>query len=89
VAVNTEEKSWFKTHADMLVVLTGVLGSVLWMNHQFSELDKKFVESDKNIALLKSDIAVIKAILVVKDVFPKELAYTVHSNKVKAEEVKE
>jgi uncharacterized protein Yka (UPF0111/DUF47 family) len=98
--VDREDINWFKRHVDTVVVLAGVIGSVLWMNHHFNESDKNIAslksdvqksisEVEKSIALLKSDVAVIKAILVVKDVFPKELAYTVHSNKIKAEEVKE
>lgn len=58
---------WFKKHTDAVIVLTGILGSVLWMNTQFSKINEKF-------GSLEKDIAVLKAVLICKDVMPKELA---------------
>jgi prophage maintenance system killer protein len=30
-----------KKHVDTVIVLGGILGAVLWMNHQFNNLDKR------------------------------------------------
>lgn len=51
---------WFKKHVDTVVVLGAILGSVLWMNGKFNEIEK--------------DMAVIKTVLIMKDIMPKELA---------------
>lgn len=51
---------WFKKHVDTVIVLTGILGSVLWMNGKFNKIDK--------------DVAIIRTVLIMKEVMPKELA---------------
>ncbi len=51
---------WFKKHVDTVLVLGGILGAVLWMNSQFNSL--------------KTDMAVIKAVLIMKNIMPTELA---------------
>jgi hypothetical protein len=58
---------WFKKHTDTVVVLGGIIGSVLWMNHKFSEVDKRF-------SSLEKDMAVMKAVMIVQGHMPKELA---------------
>lgn len=49
-----------KKHVDTVIVLGGILGSVLWQNGKFNELEK--------------EVVVIKTVLIMKDVMPKELA---------------
>ena len=51
---------WFKKHIDTLVILGGIFSSFLWMNGKFNELEK--------------DMAIIKTVLIMKDIMPKELA---------------
>lgn len=51
---------WIKKHTDTVIVLGAIVGSMLWMNGKFNELEK--------------DIAVIKAVLVIKNILPVELA---------------
>lgn len=51
---------WFKKHADTVVILTGILTSVIWMNNKFNEIEK--------------EMAVIKTVLIMKGVMPHELA---------------
>lgn len=51
---------WFKKHVDTVIILTGILGSVLWMNSKFNDLEK--------------EMAVVKTVLIMKDIYPKELA---------------
>lgn len=52
--------NWISKHADAAVVLGGIIVSTLWMNNKFHEL--------------KEDIIVMKTILMMKDIYPKELA---------------
>lgn len=58
---------WFSKHVDTVVVLGAVLGSMIWMNGKFSDIDQRFAEIEK-------DIAVMKAVMIVKQIMPCELA---------------
>ncbi len=58
---------WMKKHVDTVIVLGGILASVLWMNGKFSEIDKRFSEIEK-------DIAVMKAVLIMKNIMHPDLA---------------
>ena len=51
---------WFKKHIDTVIVLTGILSSLVWMNGKFNEIDKRLVR--------------IETVLIMKDLMPKELA---------------
>lgn len=64
------ENSWIKKHADTVVILGGIITSIMWMNHGFNDVDKRF-------NVLEKEIAVMKTVLVMKDVMPKELATVV------------
>ena len=61
---------WLKKHTDTVVVLTAILSSVLWMNGKFTDVEK-------DISSLDKDIAVIKAVLIMKNVMPSELCKNV------------
>lgn len=58
---------WFKKHVDTVIVLGGILASVLWMNMKFSEVDQKFSNVEK-------EIAVIKTVLIMRNIMPSELS---------------
>lgn len=51
---------WFKKHTDTVIILTAFAASLIWMNGKFNEIEK--------------DMAVIKAVLVMKNIMPAELA---------------
>jgi hypothetical protein len=51
---------WFKKHTDTAIVLTAILGSMLWMNGKFNDLEK--------------DVVIIKTVLIMKGIMPNELA---------------
>lgn len=51
---------WLKKHADTAIVLTALLTSVLWMNGKFASLEK--------------DMAVVKTVLIMRNMMPPELA---------------
>lgn len=63
---NTDTKNedkkmdWLKKHTDTVIVISAIVGSMLWMNGKFNELEK--------------DMAVIKAVLVMKNIMPSEFA---------------
>lgn len=55
-----------KKHTDTVIVLTAIITSMLWMNGKFNNIEK--------------DLAVIKTVLILKDIMPKELAKEVKAN---------
>lgn len=58
---------WFKKHADTVTVLIGILSSVLWMNGKFNDANDRF-------NTLEKDVAIVKTVLIMKDVMPHALA---------------
>lgn len=51
---------WIKKHTDTLIILSAFASSILWMNGKFNDLEK--------------EITIIKTVLIMKDMYPKELA---------------
>jgi hypothetical protein len=67
-----ETMDWVKKHIDTVAVLGGLLSSVLWMNGKFNEIDRQFANVEK-------EMAVIKTVLIMKGIFPTELAVNENS----------
>lgn len=57
---------WFTKHADTVVTIGALIGSMLWMNGNFNSIDRRFSELEK-------DIAIIKTVLVMKNIMPTDL----------------
>ncbi len=55
-----DHDNWFKKHADTFVILGALASSFLWMNGKFNEIEK--------------EMTIIKTVLVMKNILPKELA---------------
>jgi len=51
---------WFEKHTDTVIVLGGIVGSLLWMNHKFNNLER--------------EILIIKTVMLMKGDYPRELA---------------
>lgn len=49
-----------KKHVDTVIIIGSMMGSMLWMNGKFNSLEK--------------DMAVVKAVLVMRNIMPPELA---------------
>lgn len=58
---------WFKKHSDALMVIATIIGSMLWMNGKFNEVDRQF-------AAVEKEITIIKTVLLLKNILPAELA---------------
>ena len=58
---------WFRKHTDAVIILGAIVGSMLWMNGKFNDVDKKF-------SCLEKDMAVLKAVMIIKNIMPAELA---------------
>lgn len=63
-----------KKHVDTVVILGGILGAVLWMNGKFTDIDSRFADVNERFSQVEKEIAIIKTVLLMKDVMPKELA---------------
>ena len=72
---------WFKKHVDTVIILGSFAAAVLWMNGRFNEVDVRFSNVEARFSKLEQDMAVMKTVLLMKDIMPKEL--------VKTHEVKE
>ena len=51
--------SLIKKHVDTVIVLGGILSSVFWMNHKFTQVDERFAKVDLKFAELEKDMAVM------------------------------
>lgn len=58
---------WVKKHVDTVVVLGGILSAMIWINAKFADVHN----DHKN---LEKDVAVIKTVLMLKEIYPKEMA---------------
>jgi hypothetical protein len=59
--------NFVKKHVDTVIVIGGIVTSILWMNHKFSDVSNRF-------AAIEKDLAVVKAVLMAQGHLPKELA---------------
>jgi hypothetical protein len=60
------DMEFFKKHVDTAVVLGAILSSVFWMNGQFNNVDKRFSEIEK-------ELAIVKTVLIMKNIMPSDL----------------
>ena len=66
----TEKKDnwwWLKAHVDTILVLSTIFSTFLWMNGKFNDLEK-------DMSSLKTDIAIMKTVMIMRDMMPKEMA---------------
>ncbi len=66
---------WLKKHVDTVMVLSAVISSVIWMNGKFNEVERRV---DKQFSDIHQELAIIKTVLIMKNIMPVEL---VQSNK--------
>lgn len=59
---------WVKKHTDLIIMLTAFASSMLWMNGKFNDIEK--------------DICVVKTVLIMKNIYPTELAKIKEENKL-------
>ena len=55
----------FKKHADTLIIIGSIVSSCLWINGKFNEVDKDISIVRLEMAYIKQEIAVLKAVLIV------------------------
>ncbi len=57
---------WFRKHTDTVIILAAFAASILWMNGKFNDIEREIYN-------LKTDVAVMKAVLLMKNIMPSEL----------------
>jgi len=62
-----EKMDWLKMHADTVVIIGAIIGSIFWMNGKFSDIKTE-------MSAIEKEIAIVKTVLVMKNVMPVELA---------------
>lgn len=76
---------WFKKHGDSVATISVVVGAALYMSTSLSSLHIEIantrLEMEKRFSVIEKDMAVIKTVLVMKEVLPKELATVVIEEK--------
>lgn len=65
---------WIKKHVDTVIILGAFGSAVLWMNSKFNEVDRQFAQVDKQFADIHQELAVMKTVLIMKNIMPVELA---------------
>lgn len=58
---------WMKKHVDTVMILTAFGACLLWMNGKFNEVDRQFAE-------VHQELAVMKTVLIMKNIMPADLA---------------
>ncbi len=58
---------FFKKHTDTIVVLSAIFSTFIWMSGRLSTIEKDMSD-------LKQEIAIVKTIMIMKNLMPAELA---------------
>lgn len=59
---------WFKKHTDTVMVLSALLGAMIWMNGKFNDVDRRLVR--------------IETVMIVKGIMPSDLAFREKNEKI-------
>ena len=59
---------FFKKHADAIVTISVIVGSLVWMNGKFNELEKDIAKVDKEVSILRT-------VMIMKNIMPNELVH--------------
>lgn len=65
---------WFKKHVDTVIILTAFASSIFWMNGKFNDVEKRFAQVDKQFSEVHQELAIMKTVLIMKQIMPIELA---------------
>jgi hypothetical protein len=69
-----EKRNWFKDNGIGLAIVTLLVGNFYWTDAKFSHIDERFVKMDERFIAIEKDVAIIKTVLLMKNILPVELA---------------
>lgn len=58
---------WIKKHVDTVMILGALAGFFFWIDAKFERIDSRF-------SVIEKDVAIIKTVLMMKELLPRELA---------------
>lgn len=64
-----------KKYVDSIMVLGSVIGALLWMNGKFNDFEGQIHEVSLQCKDIEKDVAVIKTIMILKNIMPPELVH--------------
>ncbi len=67
---------WFKKHVDTVIVLGGILGSVMWMNGKFTQVEQRFSEVERRFSSIDNRLTKIETVMIIKNIMPQEMCTT-------------
>ena len=59
--------SWFKQHADTITIIFTVLGAFFVQSNRIDSLSEQ-------VNVIEKDVAIIKTVLILKNIYPEQLA---------------
>ena len=65
---------WLKKHSDAVMVIATIISSMLWMNGKFNDVDHRFNDIEIRFKEVEKEMAIIKTVLIMKNIMPVELA---------------
>lgn len=63
-----------KKHVDTVIILGAFASAFLWMNASINEVKKEIAGIQKEVSEIQKEIAIIKTVLLMKNILPAELA---------------
>lgn len=70
--------NWFKIHQDSIAVIVVIVSAMWFMTSEIRTLEnnmnQRFSQIDCRFSLLEKDMAIIKTVLIMKEIMPRELA---------------
>lgn len=70
----SDTKGWIKDKGLELIIGGILIGNFYWFDAKFDHINDKFDKIDERFVVLEKDVAVIKAIMLMKNILPAELA---------------
>lgn len=62
-----ETMNWFRRRAETITVLIALSSCFIWMNSRFNEIERELGD-------LKKEVAIVKTVMIMKQIMPCELA---------------
>jgi len=69
-----EKVNWFDKNKEIIAIIITVISGFFWLTNKFDHFNDRFAQIDKEIVLMKKDMEIIKAFMIMKNILPQELA---------------
>ncbi len=69
-----EQRSWLKDNGVGIAIITLLVGNFYWTDAKFTHVEEKFDKMNERFVALERDVAIIKTVMLMKNIMPPELA---------------